>query len=147
MYHGFSSIEAWIKNPGLVPYTPRSMTTAQLAAAIDSRWVHCANAQIPWSGLKAYSVRLGQTVCVTEMKKTFPENTDVAVGPSTRTKIYTHSAEVPQKHPQSTVVPRIMLGDYPSHCFAVSHRLKKHVFEQLQVHARLAPDGDNDSRL
>jgi len=53
VYHGFSSIEAWIKNPGLVPYTPRSMTTAQLAAAIDSRWVHCANAQIPWSGLKA----------------------------------------------------------------------------------------------
>ena len=102
MYHGFSSIEAWIKNPGLVPCTPRSMTTAQLAAAIDSRWVHCANAQIPWSGLKAYSVRLVQTECVTEMKKTFPENTDVAVGPSTPNKnLHTQcrgTSETPAEH-------------------------------------------------
>ena len=110
MYHGFSSIEAWIKNPGLVPYTPRSMTTAQLAAAIDSRWVHCANAQIPWCGLKAYSVRLGQTVCVTEMKKTFPENTDVAVGPSTRTK----STHTVQRYLRNTRRAQ----SYPASCLA-----------------------------
>ena len=97
VYHGFSSIEAWIKNPGLVPYTPRSMTTAQLAAAIDSRWVHCANAQIPWSGLKAYSVRLGQTVCVIERKKTFPENTHTSqLGPAPEQKLHTQCRDTPE---------------------------------------------------
>lgn len=51
IYHGFSSIEAWIKNPSLVPYTPQSMSSVQdLAAEIDKRWIHCMNAQIPWKG-------------------------------------------------------------------------------------------------
>lgn len=49
IYHGFASMENWIKNTSLVDYTPRSAASAQdLAKAIDSRWVHCINAQIPW---------------------------------------------------------------------------------------------------
>jgi hypothetical protein len=52
VYHGFSSMEAWIKNPSLVPYQVRSSvkTPQKLAAAIDQRWIHCLNAQIPFVG-------------------------------------------------------------------------------------------------
>jgi len=53
IYHGFSSMEAWIKNPSLVEYEPRSGTIEDLASAINQRWVHCVNAQISWEwGLK-----------------------------------------------------------------------------------------------
>lgn len=50
IYHGFNSMENWIKNTSLVDYKPRSGTIEELAKAIDSRWVHCINAQIPWIG-------------------------------------------------------------------------------------------------
>lgn len=53
VYHGFSSIEDWIRDPSLVQYTPRSGSLADLVQAIDKRWVHCVNVQIPWeNGLK-----------------------------------------------------------------------------------------------
>jgi hypothetical protein len=49
IYHGFSSVEAWIKNTSLVDYTPRSVGSSQdLAEEIDRRWIHCMNAQMPW---------------------------------------------------------------------------------------------------
>jgi len=49
IYHGFTSMENWLKNTSLVDYKPRSFATAQeLAKEIDRRWVHCINAQIPW---------------------------------------------------------------------------------------------------
>jgi hypothetical protein len=49
IYHGFTSMENWIKNTSLVDYQPRSAATAQeLAKEIDRRWIHCINAQIPW---------------------------------------------------------------------------------------------------
>jgi len=50
VYHGFSSIEDWLQNSSLVQYKPRSGSLADLARAIDKRWVHCVNAQIPWEG-------------------------------------------------------------------------------------------------
>lgn len=44
--HGFHSMDAWIKTPSLVEYTPRSAASlADLAKAIDQRWIHCVNAQ------------------------------------------------------------------------------------------------------
>jgi len=45
IYHGFSSMDAWIRTPSLIDYTPRSGSIADLARAIDRRWVHCVNAQ------------------------------------------------------------------------------------------------------
>lgn len=49
IYHGFSSMEAWLKDTSLVDYKPRSKASLlDLAQDIDSRWVHCMNAQIPW---------------------------------------------------------------------------------------------------
>lgn len=49
IYHGFSSMENWIKQPSLVDYTPESVGSAtDLAKEIDRRWIHCMNAQIPW---------------------------------------------------------------------------------------------------
>jgi len=42
-----------MQTPALVEYTPRSGSMADLAKELDSRWVHCINAQIPWErGLK-----------------------------------------------------------------------------------------------
>jgi len=53
IYHGFLSMEKWIKTPALVDYTPRSGSITDLARELDRRWVHCVNAQIPWEyGLK-----------------------------------------------------------------------------------------------
>ena len=53
IYHGFVSMEAWMKDPSLVEYTPRSGSVADLVRAIDQRWIHCVNAQIPWEyGIK-----------------------------------------------------------------------------------------------
>lgn len=53
VYHGFSSMEAWLKDNTLVQYTPKKRSIADLASAINSRWIHCVNAQIPWNnGLK-----------------------------------------------------------------------------------------------
>jgi hypothetical protein len=46
IYHGFLSMDAWIEMPSLIEYTPRSSgSIAELARAIDQRWVHCVNAQ------------------------------------------------------------------------------------------------------
>jgi len=54
VYHGFSSMEAWIKDTSLIDYVPKSTPSlAALAQEVDRRWVHCVNAQIPWSGLKS----------------------------------------------------------------------------------------------
>jgi len=53
VYHGFSSMEAWIKDPSLIDYVPKSTPSlTALAREVDLRWVHCVNAQVPWSGLK-----------------------------------------------------------------------------------------------
>lgn len=50
IYHGFSSMEAWIKKPRLINYTTRSVASIEeLARLIDRRWVHCLNAQMPWT--------------------------------------------------------------------------------------------------
>lgn len=53
IYHGFSSMEAWMRDPLLVPYAPRSgFTIKGLTEEVNRRWVHCMNAQIPWKALK-----------------------------------------------------------------------------------------------
>jgi len=53
VYHGFSSMEAWMKDPLLVPYAPQSgMSIKQLTEEVNRRWVHCMNAQIPWKALR-----------------------------------------------------------------------------------------------
>jgi len=52
IFHGFSSMEAWIKNPHLLSYRPRVVTSlTDLAARVGGRWLHCMNAQIPWNGI------------------------------------------------------------------------------------------------
>lgn len=49
IYHGFSSMENWIRNSSLVQYVPRSRASPQdLANEVNKRWIHCINAQIPW---------------------------------------------------------------------------------------------------
>merc|ERR1719399_1930808 len=49
IYAPFQTMENWIKDPSLVEYKPKTVSSAEeLAKVIDSRWVHCMNAQIPW---------------------------------------------------------------------------------------------------
>jgi hypothetical protein len=49
IYHGFTTMENWMKTPSMVPYKPRSVSTNDdLAKVISSRWMHCLNNQGPW---------------------------------------------------------------------------------------------------
>jgi hypothetical protein len=44
----FTTVENWIKDTSLVDYTPKTVSMDEFTKAIDSRWVHCMNVQIPW---------------------------------------------------------------------------------------------------